>query len=383
MPLVSLTCPQCGGHLSFDDSRVFGFCEFCGQRIMIQQECTHIHVSNSFESQVDRLLSQARTSLELERPQDTMKLLDQMRSIDPTNPSIYLLMAKAIAMDSKINGYRFGIGIDSKVSENLRQYALYSGIRKETQSVYDEYGIDYQSFDTVFHKLLESKDYWSCVRHINGSYSSDSMASDITPYKYYVKKLYEASYIEAKHPLLCLIDLEVFKKWKKQSHQDGSYEVTAFQVGIVKSLNLSMDEFDRILGEFLLSALKNSGFTVDYVLSNGSTLRTYGDMAMIVSENLSRLYADFLPILEDCLRQPGISSYIFTESILMNYHACRYVMQCIEKKVVFYVSDIEQCLCRRYDELHPPKVKKGILKTTTIPNEYPPEFKGIASGVFG
>lgn len=35
MPLVHLNCPSCGAPLELDDSRLFGFCSFCGTKTII------------------------------------------------------------------------------------------------------------------------------------------------------------------------------------------------------------------------------------------------------------------------------------------------------------------------------------------------------------
>lgn len=37
MALKALVCPQCGANLSLDDSRDFGFCQFCGTKVMLHE----------------------------------------------------------------------------------------------------------------------------------------------------------------------------------------------------------------------------------------------------------------------------------------------------------------------------------------------------------
>ncbi len=36
MSVIALKCPECGANLEFDDSREFGFCQFCGTKILIE-----------------------------------------------------------------------------------------------------------------------------------------------------------------------------------------------------------------------------------------------------------------------------------------------------------------------------------------------------------
>ena len=38
MAIVALKCPHCGGNLEMEDSREFGFCQYCGTKIIIQDE---------------------------------------------------------------------------------------------------------------------------------------------------------------------------------------------------------------------------------------------------------------------------------------------------------------------------------------------------------
>lgn len=37
MPVIQLKCPKCGGDLEFEDNREFGFCEYCGAKVMIEK----------------------------------------------------------------------------------------------------------------------------------------------------------------------------------------------------------------------------------------------------------------------------------------------------------------------------------------------------------
>lgn len=38
MALISLKCPSCGANIDFDNSRDFGFCSYCGTKIMIEKK---------------------------------------------------------------------------------------------------------------------------------------------------------------------------------------------------------------------------------------------------------------------------------------------------------------------------------------------------------
>lgn len=58
MTIVALKCPHCNGDLQMEDDREFGFCQYCGTKIMIQQEIININnqingsaVNNTYNGQ--------------------------------------------------------------------------------------------------------------------------------------------------------------------------------------------------------------------------------------------------------------------------------------------------------------------------------------------
>ena len=55
MPIVTLKCKHCGGDVELDDTREFGFCVYCGTKIMIQQEINNIHITMGIGEQVANL----------------------------------------------------------------------------------------------------------------------------------------------------------------------------------------------------------------------------------------------------------------------------------------------------------------------------------------
>ncbi|MCL2797566.1 MAG: hypothetical protein FWD58_05890 [Firmicutes bacterium] len=38
MAVITLICNQCGGQVNLDDSREFGFCNFCGTKLLIKSD---------------------------------------------------------------------------------------------------------------------------------------------------------------------------------------------------------------------------------------------------------------------------------------------------------------------------------------------------------
>lgn len=58
MALVALKCPNCGGDLQFEDSHDFGFCQYCGTKIMLQEALTY-KVEMDYTRQARNLLQNA------------------------------------------------------------------------------------------------------------------------------------------------------------------------------------------------------------------------------------------------------------------------------------------------------------------------------------
>ncbi|MDR2091018.1 MAG: hypothetical protein LBP62_05140 [Clostridiales bacterium] len=51
MSVVTLVCKQCGGSITLDDSREFGFCLHCGTKILIQEEIQNISYNTTYSTQ--------------------------------------------------------------------------------------------------------------------------------------------------------------------------------------------------------------------------------------------------------------------------------------------------------------------------------------------
>ncbi len=58
MAIVALKCPNCGGDLQFEDSHDFGFCQYCGTKIMLQEAVTQ-KVEMDYSRRAKNLLQNA------------------------------------------------------------------------------------------------------------------------------------------------------------------------------------------------------------------------------------------------------------------------------------------------------------------------------------
>ena len=51
MALISLQCPNCAGDIELEDSRDFGFCLYCGTKIMVTKDVNNINIEMSVKDQ--------------------------------------------------------------------------------------------------------------------------------------------------------------------------------------------------------------------------------------------------------------------------------------------------------------------------------------------
>ncbi|MBR7005913.1 MAG: hypothetical protein IKH98_03260 [Candidatus Methanomethylophilaceae archaeon] len=51
MALISLKCPNCSGDIDLEDSREFGFCMYCGSKVLITKDVNHINIEMSVKDQ--------------------------------------------------------------------------------------------------------------------------------------------------------------------------------------------------------------------------------------------------------------------------------------------------------------------------------------------
>lgn len=92
MAIQSLICPQCGASFEIDDSLVFGFCNFCGNKIQISEL---IHIKHSGTVEVDgidgysRLLERGNALLATEQFDKAEVVFDELLERYPDIPEGY------------------------------------------------------------------------------------------------------------------------------------------------------------------------------------------------------------------------------------------------------------------------------------------------------
>lgn len=90
MGFIAIKCPSCNGDVEIDDTRDFGFCLYCGTKIM--QDVQKVKLSGAVELKdmvtVENLLIRARQFLDEGDFNRTKEYLDKILDIDATNKEV-------------------------------------------------------------------------------------------------------------------------------------------------------------------------------------------------------------------------------------------------------------------------------------------------------
>ena len=87
MGMVALKCPACGADIQLDENREFGFCNYCGTKVMqekiVVEHQGSVKVDNS--EYVEKFLQNARRAKQKEDWDETEKYYNLVEQNDPTN----------------------------------------------------------------------------------------------------------------------------------------------------------------------------------------------------------------------------------------------------------------------------------------------------------
>lgn len=76
---IELTCPKCGAHLSVESSREILFCEYCGTKILLNDENTFtirkIDEAKIRQAEADQLVQLKKLELEQRKAENDLKKL--------------------------------------------------------------------------------------------------------------------------------------------------------------------------------------------------------------------------------------------------------------------------------------------------------------------
>ncbi len=106
MSMVALKCPECGADIELDDSREFGFCLYCGTKVMqdkvIVEHQGSVKIDNS--DYVQKFLQNARRAKEKEDWEETEKYYNLVEQNDPDNIEAIFYSAYAKAKTTLVDG---------------------------------------------------------------------------------------------------------------------------------------------------------------------------------------------------------------------------------------------------------------------------------------
>lgn len=90
--LISLKCPHCHGDVQLDDSREFGFCMYCGTKIINEKNERTVIIDE--KNKVVNLLKNAKYELELGHNSAALKLINEALLLDADCKDALIVKAK-------------------------------------------------------------------------------------------------------------------------------------------------------------------------------------------------------------------------------------------------------------------------------------------------
>lgn len=293
MAIVSLKCPHCGGSLDLDDSREFGFCQYCGNKIMIQQEINNIIVQNGTDNQVARLVRLIDEHISFKRFGDAEELVSNLAAIDSTYPDIPLIRARMMALyDIEKNGY-VTWPVQAEISKLLDQYRIFSGKKLSYDAFLMDIGCSEASFSNYIYNMMKEKGAEGVFEHVlrelrsrkAGLSGSREDAKTRVLIEGQLWKMVDVAIDEVlKHELwvpgICWDCLDVID-WKILPLEIG--DSTSYMVSKMKAKRYGKDDIDTLLSRSL-----------QHYVGKGRSI-------MSITPNFSFRYLDFYPILRKVL----------------------------------------------------------------------------------
>jgi len=120
MGFVILTCPNCGQTMELDESREFGYCQYCGTKVMqdklVVEHTGSVKIDN--KEVVEKFLANARRAKQKEDWEETEKYYNLVEQNDPTNIEAIFYSSYGKAKTSLVNGDLYKRQAAFKVLQN-------------------------------------------------------------------------------------------------------------------------------------------------------------------------------------------------------------------------------------------------------------------------
>lgn len=95
MGFIALKCPSCGANIQLNDTQEFGFCQYCGTKIIQDIQKIKITVENEVKVQgistVENLLIRAKQYLDEKQFSKAFEYIDKILDIDANNQTAHKL----------------------------------------------------------------------------------------------------------------------------------------------------------------------------------------------------------------------------------------------------------------------------------------------------
>lgn len=85
MKLVALKCPNCNSDIELDKDREFGFCNYCGTKIVVADAVQKVTVNINRASEINNILKRAKDYEERQMLDEAEKYYDRALDIDMDN----------------------------------------------------------------------------------------------------------------------------------------------------------------------------------------------------------------------------------------------------------------------------------------------------------
>lgn len=85
MKLVALKCPNCNADIELDKDREFGFCNYCGTKIVVADAVQKVTVNINRASEINNILKRAKDYEERQMLDEAEKYYDRALDIDMDN----------------------------------------------------------------------------------------------------------------------------------------------------------------------------------------------------------------------------------------------------------------------------------------------------------
>ncbi len=122
MGIKALKCTTCGADIQLDDSREFGFCQFCGTKLMLVEKVEVKHTGQvsvdgiqSIKERIDNYNILLKNSFLEHNYVEAKKYLDMILQLDPRNSSAWLTQCKILVVKP-----------NKKIEEDIKQFTLSS-----------------------------------------------------------------------------------------------------------------------------------------------------------------------------------------------------------------------------------------------------------------